>query len=168
VTTKGEIVTAEQLHRTNSPDIKVLVPKGMIVSYEYSSQYGNKVIFSNMSNEIEVSANYNSVVLDNVTGPLTVKSVYGHVEAVFDNQIKGPISIISIYGYVDVSLPVTIKADLKLDTSYGEIFAAPEFKIEFEDTSGSRKGERVVGKINGGGIKMDFTCNYGKVYLRKK
>jgi hypothetical protein len=169
VTTKGDIIAVEQLARTNSPDIKVKVPKGVIVSYDYTSQHSSNVRFMNMSNEIEVSANYNSVELENVTGPLTVKSVYGHVEALFTNDIKGPISIISIYGYVDVTMPVTTKADLRLNTSYGEIFASPEFKIDFDtSTGGSRKGDKVVGKLNGGGISMDFTCNYGKVYLRKK
>jgi hypothetical protein len=169
VTTKGDIISVYQLERTNSPDVKVLVPKGVIVSFSYESQYGSDVKFANMSNEIEVSAQYNSVELNNVTGPLTVKTVYGHVDAVFDNTIKGPISIISIYGHVDVTLPLTTKANLRLDTSYGEIYAAPEFKIEFDTPADRvRSGNRVVGKINGGGINMNFACNYGKVYLRKK
>lgn len=169
VTTKGDIISVHQLERTNSPDVKVLVPKGVIVSFSYESQYGSDVKFMNMSNEIEVSAQYNSVELNNVTGPLTVKTVYGHVDAIFDNTIKGPISIISVYGHVDVTLPTTTKANLKLDTSYGEIYASPEFKIEFDSSDDRvRRGNSVAGKINGGGINMAFTCNYGKVYLRKK
>jgi DUF4097 and DUF4098 domain-containing protein YvlB len=145
------------------------VPKSVIVSFSYESQYGGEAKFRNMSNEIEVDAQYNSIHLENVTGPLTVKTIYGHVEATLDQNIKGPISIVSVYGYVDIAIPSTTKADLKMNTSYGDIFADPVFKIEMET-----KGEmisytnKVKGKINGGGIPIDLSCNYGKVYLRKK
>ena len=169
VTDKGNVVTVQQLKKTNSPNIKILVPKGMIVSFSYESQYGGEAKFRNMPNEIEVSAQYNSIELENVTGPLTVKTIYGHVEASLDQNMKDPISIVSIYGYVDVAIPVTTKANLKMSTSYGEIFADPEFKIDI-DKAGDwiRYSDKVSGKINGGGINIDLSCNYGKVYLRKK
>ncbi len=168
VTDKGNVVEVYQLKKTSSPDIKVLVPKGMIVSFNHESQYGGDAVFRNMGNEIEISAQYNSVKLENVTGPLTVKTIYGHVEATFGTTINDPISIVSIYGYVDVALPQTTKANLRLSTSYGEIYVAPEFKIEV-DRQGEmiRYSDRVSGKINGGGINIDLGCNYGKVYLRK-
>lgn len=170
VTDKGNVVTVQQLKKTNSPNIKILVPKGMIVSFSYESQYGGEAKFKNMPNEIEVSAQYNSIVLENVTGPLTIKTIYGHVEASLDANMKDPISIVSIYGYVDVAIPVTTKANLKMSTSYGEILADPEFKIEMDRQGGDliSYSDKVIGKINGGGINIDLSCNYGKVYLRKK
>src|SRR5258706_14601592 len=69
VTDKGSVVEVGQLNKMNSPDVKILVPKGVIVSFSHESQYGGDVQFRNMENEIEVSANYNSVELENVTGP---------------------------------------------------------------------------------------------------
>ena len=102
VTVKGDVIEVNQLKKMNSPDIKVLVPKGVIISFSHESQYGGEAIFRNLENEIEVSANYNSVELENVTGPLTIKSVYGSVYAVFSANVKGPISIVSFYGHVDV------------------------------------------------------------------
>ena len=90
VTEKGDVVTVQQLKKTNSPDIKILVPKNIIVSFSYESQYGGKATFKNMSNEIEVDAQYNSIELENVTGPLTVKTIYGHVEAIMAPEMKGP------------------------------------------------------------------------------
>jgi hypothetical protein len=169
VTEKGDVVSVKQLKKTNSPNIKILVPKNIIVSFAYESMYNGKAEFRNMSNEIEVDAQYNSVELDNVTGPLTVKTIYGHVEARLDGSTKGPISIVSVYGYVDLAIPVTTKANLKMSTSYGEILADPEFKIDI-DRQGEmiRYSDQVSGKINGGGIVIDLSCNYGKVYLRKK
>jgi hypothetical protein len=169
VTDKGNVIEVHQLKKMNSPNVKIQVPKGVTVYYQHESQYGGEAKFKNLENEIEVSANYNSVELENVTGPVTAKSVYGHVEADFNANVKGPISIVSVYGYVDVTLPATIKADLKMTTSYGEIFAAPEFKIEYEKQGDMiRYDDRVNGKVNGGGMKVDLNSSYGKVYLRKK
>jgi hypothetical protein len=169
VTTKGDVIEVYQLKKTSSPDIKILVPKGIIVSFEHESQYGGDAVFKNIENEIEVSAQYNSVQLENVTGPLTVKSIYGGVEATFGSVIKDPISIVSVYGFVDVTLPEATKADLKMSTSYGEILVAPEFKIDIaREGSMINLSDRVNGKINGGGVNIDLSANYGKIYLRKK
>lgn len=169
VTEKGNIIEVNQLKKMNSPDVKILVPKGVIVSFKHESQYGGTASFKNMENEIEISANYNSVELDNITGPLTAKTVYGNIEATFSQNVKGPLSIVSIYGYVDVTLPATTKANLKLSTSYGEILVAPEFKIDIEKQDDMvRYSDRVNGKINGGGMNIDCRSDYSKIYLRKK
>jgi predicted membrane protein len=169
VTEKDGVVTVKQLNKTNSKKIRIQVPKGVIVSFSYESQYGNDVSFKNIESEIEISAQYNSINIDNCTGPMTIKSVYGSVDVNFGSTIKGPISIISVYGHADVTLPVATKANLKLSTSYGQIYVAPDFKIEIDKQGDMiRYSDRVSGKINGGGIDMDITCNYGKVYLRKK
>lgn len=166
----GNSVVVKQLKRTDSPEILIKVPKGVIVSFSYESQYGSEVKFRNMENEIEVSVNYNSVELINVTGPMTVKSIYGHVEAEFSESIKNPISIVSVYGYVDATIPSATKAELKLDTSYGEIFVAPELKIEVAPEGAmTQYSGRIKGKLNGGGaLNINLSSNYGKIYLRKK
>lgn len=169
VTDKDNVITVRQLKKMNSPRIKIQVPRGVTVSFSYESQYGGEASFRNIEGEIEVSAQYNSIELENCSGPVTVKSIYGSVDASFDPNTKGPISIVSVYGHVDVALPVAIKADVKMSTSYGEIYAAPDFKIDI-DRSGDmvRYSDRVSGKINGGGISIDLKANYGKVYLRKR
>ena len=169
VADKGNVIEVRQLKKMNSPQVKILVPKGIIISFSHESQYGGEATFKNMENEIEVSANYNNVELENISGPVTVKSVYGHVEADFNANLKGPVSIVSVYGYVDMTLPATTKANLKLSTSYGEILVAPEFKIEIEKQGDMvHYSDRINGKINGGGMVIDLSSNYGKIYLRKK
>jgi hypothetical protein len=56
-----------------------------------------------------------------------------------------------------------------MSTSYGEILVAPEFKIEIDKTGDMvRYSDRVNGKLNGGGINIDFRSDYSKIYLRKK
>lgn len=170
VTESGGKVVVNQLKRTGSPDIKIKVPKGVIVAFEYQSQYGGTVKLQNLENEIEVSAQYNSVEMENVTGPMTVKSIYGHVEAVFTSAIKSPISIVSVYGYVDMTIPASTKGKIRMDSSYGEMFVSPDLKIEV-DRQGElvQFGGKVYGKLNGGGdLNIDLSSNYGKIYLRSK
>ena len=66
-------------------------------------------------------------------------------------------------------MPVTTKANLKMNTSWGEILASAEFKIDIEKSGDMVKysDNNIKGKLNGGGIDMTLTSNYGKVYLRK-
>lgn len=169
VADKGSVIEVRQLKKMNAPEIKILVPKGLIVYFNHDSQYGGDATFKNMENEIEISAQYNSIELENVTGPLTVKSVYGSVDASFTNSVKGPLSIVSIYGHVDVSLPQATKANLKMTTSYGEIFMSSDFNLEITKKDGMMSwGDKVDGKLNGGGFAMDLRADYGKIYLRKK
>src|ERR1051325_8615856 len=100
VTEKGDVISVYNLKKNNSPDVKILVPKGVIVAFEHEGVMGNgTAIFKNMENEIEVSAQYNSVELENVTGPLTIRTIYGHVEVTLGAVIKDPVSIVSVYGY---------------------------------------------------------------------
>lgn len=174
VANKGDIVTVNQLSKTKSPQIKILVPKGVIIAYDYTSQYGGEAEFKNLENELEISAQYNKVELDNVSGPATVKTIYSSIDATFSTNVKGPISLISVYSTVDVTVPQAIKANLSMKTSYGEMFAAPELKIELDRQVGkdgemvNMSANKVIGKINGGGIKLDLRSDYSKIYLRKK
>ena len=142
VNNSGSAVVVNQLQKTKSPGIKILVPKGVIISYEYESQYGHEAKFKNLENELEISATYNSIELENIT--------------------------------VDVTLPASLKADLNMKTSYGEMHVAPEFKIELDRTTDkdsdmvNMSANKVLGKINGGGLKLDLRSDYSKIYLRKK
>lgn len=170
VTESGNVIKVYQLKKMNSPNIKILVPKGITVAYSFESQYGGDIRFKNVESEIEIAATYGNVDLENVTGPMTVKTIYGSVDAVFASSMKDPISIVSVYGHVDVTIPATTKADVELGTSHGEILVSPELKIEVAKTNDLVKvsTDKVTGKLNGGGLSIDLSCTYGKVYLRKK
>jgi len=166
--------TSIEVNQVSSKDeaIKILVPKGVKISYAYSKvSNSGKANFKNVENEIEISVAYNSVKLENVTGPVTVNAIYGSVDAVFKGTVAGPVSIVSIYATVDVSIPVTTKANLKLNSMHGDTFASGDLKIEMEKTTGDdmvRYGSgNVKGKINGGGIDFSLRADYGKIYLRK-
>ena len=171
VTEKGSTIEVNQVSQRDG-EVKIMVPKGVSVSYTFNKVMNNgKAYFKNIESEVEISVQYNSVELENVTGPLTAKAVYGSVDAKFNDNIKGPISIVSIYGHVDIAIPVATKANLKMSTSYGEIFAAADLKIDLEKTESpdmvSYRSNNVKGKLNGGGSEITLKSDYSKIYLRK-
>ena len=166
---KGTTTEVNQIANSDL-SIKVRVPKGVIVSLNcHKVSNAGTILFKNMENEIEVSTDYNKIELENISGPVTVRALYGSVDATFNDNIKGPVSIASIYSTVDVSIPTTTKANLKLNTSHGEIFASADLKIELEKSGDGDMVDygNVNGKLNGGGLDFKLTSEYSKIYLRK-
>lgn len=169
VVDKNGVIEVHQLKKTDGPEVLIKVPKGVVISYSHSSPYGDEVELKNIESEIEISTLHNGVRLDNVTGPMTVKTVHGDVDASFGANIKSPISIVSVHGHLDVAMPVTTKASLKMGTVYGEIFVDPDFKLEIERSGNMIKySDNVAGKINGGGLDINLSSTHNNVYLRKK
>ena len=148
-------------------DIKVEVPTGIKVVVDNSSMNGEYIKMEGISNEIEISTNYQDLHLKDITGPISAKTVYGEVEASFSkvNQ-EGAISIYSVYGYVDVSLPPSSKGNFKLSTPYGEIYSNVDIQIETDKSSKSHSGNKISGVLNGGGVDISLKAAYGDVFLR--
>jgi len=169
VVENGGTVEVNQVASSNL-DLEIMVPKGVVISFAcHKMSDAGTVIFKNMENEIEISTDYNAIKLENVTGPATVRALYGPIDAKFSDNIKGPISIVSVYSTVDVAIPQATKANVRLSTSHGEILASSEFKIEMEKSPGSDMisyGSEVNGKLNGGGTDFKLTSEYSKIYLR--
>ena len=167
---KSGTIEVFQLKRMDGPRVKIMVPKGVTVSFSHSSPYGGEVTFRNVESEIEVSTVHNAVRLENVTGPLTIKTVHGEIEASFGANIKSPISLVSVHGLIDVTIPQATKADVKLSTGYGEMFVDPTFKFDFEDQGDWKRygSNKVNGKINGGGLELTLSSSHGNIYMRKK
>ncbi len=167
---KGTTYEVYQLKKMDGPRVKIMVPKGVTVYYTHASPHGSDIKFKNVESEIEVSTVHNGVHLDNVTGPMNIKTVHGEIEADFSAGMKGPISLTSAHGLVDVTIPVATKATMSMKTSFGEIFVDPAIKLEIEPKSDWVKygSNKVGGKINGGGIDITLSSDHNNIYLRKK
>ena len=159
-----------QLKKMDGPKVKIQVPKGVSVFYSHSSPYGSDVTFKNIEGEIEASTTHNGVHLENVTGPVNVKTVHGEIEADFNTNLKSPISLQSVHGLVDVTIPVATKATMNMNTTWGEVFIDPAIKLEIEPkTEWVKYGSgKVNGKINGGGLEFTLVSTHNNIYLRKK
>jgi hypothetical protein len=169
VVDKGTTIEVQQLKKMDGPDIKIMVPKGVVVSYAHTSPYGDEVEIKNFEGELEVSTVHSGVVLTNVTGPMSVKTVHGDIEASLGSALKSPVVIESVHGHVDVALPVATKANMKISTTWGEILVDPDFKFEIEKTGDMIKYDnKLSGKLNGGGLDIELESTHNNVYLRKK
>ena len=169
VSTEGDETTVRKVSNKSGRRYIVSVPAGVSLFYEHSNHDGGRLIIENIPNEIEVSANYNSVKITNASGPLAINSVYGSIEATFDeiNQ-DHTINLYSVYDHVDVTVPANGKANFTLATSYGEMFT--DLDLDFGNSDDMRKisSHKVVGKFNGGGVDFFVKSSYDDVYLRKK
>lgn len=167
---KGTTYEVYQLKKMEGPHVKILVPKGVSISYSHASPHGSDITFKNVESEIETSTVHNGVHLENVTGPLNIKTVHGEIEADLNANLKGPISLMSTHGLVDITIPAATKATMNLATSYGEILVDPAIKLEIEPKSEWVKygSNKISGKINGGGIEFTLSSTHNNVYLRKK
>ncbi|WP_316830494.1 DUF4097 family beta strand repeat-containing protein [Pedobacter aquatilis] len=133
VSEKGDEINVNTVRKgVRSGIITIKVPQDIKIAFNNTAVNQDELILRNLKNEIEISVNYTKIKLENNTGPMNVKSLYGSVDASFSGEIKGPVSIISVYGYVDVSMPASTKANVELGTSYGNLYAGEGFKIAVE------------------------------------
>lgn len=169
VVDKGNVIEVRQLKKTEGPKIKIMVPKGVVVSYSHSSPYGDEITVENFAGEIQVSTVHNSVVLTNTSGSTSVKTVHGDIDASLGAALTAAVRLESVHGHVDVALPVATKANLNLSTDWGEVLVDPAFKIEIERSGDlTRYSGKIKGKLNGGGSEITLTSNHNNIYLRKK
>lgn len=132
--------------------------------------------------ELEVSTMYNTISLENITGPVNAKTIYGELNAKLGSGVKGPISLVALFTFVDVSIPSSLKANVNLSSQEGNIYAAeglhiareiPKEKPVSDEQNLSLPKEPgrssdIKGTLNGGGLDLIVKTTYGKIYLRKE
>ncbi len=167
---EGNIVITQigDMHEQGSYVIQL--PKSMAVDYSHNTYNSELLHIAGVSQEIIVSTNYTNIELENVTGPMSVKTVYGSIDAAFSslNQTSS-VSLNSVYSHVDVTVPSSSKANLKLKTPYGQIYTDMDINVSAgEDGMKNVSSKKVAGTINGGGVDFIIQSGYDNIYLRKK
>ena len=169
VVEKGDVIEVQQLKKTEGPQIKILVPRGVAVSYTHSSPYGEDIDIRNFEGEIRISTIHSGVNLTNTSGPMSIKTVHGNIEASLATPLKAALNLESVHGHVDVALPVATKGTLTLSTNWGEVMVDPDFKIALESSGNLVSySNKIRGKLNEGGTEITLTSHHNNVYLRKK
>ncbi len=178
----GTAVDVDFVGKKDNEAVTIKVPNTMAI----------KVITTNIMNAswpvdikdfkgaLEVSTMYNTISLNNITGPVTAKTIYGELTATFATAVKGPVSLVALYKFVDITIPAGLKANLNVSSQNGSIYAADGLDIKKEplkakssdgtDISGLNEHGRaseIKGTLNGGGIDLILKTSYGKIYLRK-
>jgi len=164
----GDAIEVNPMSKRSGPNYKIQVPRNVKVFYEHSTAYGDKVVIKDISSEIEASTNHSSLWVENVTGPMTINTVHGQIEAIFSevNQAS-PTTIVSVHGLIDVSLPSNTKVNLKMRTAWGEIFTDMDISMD-KATESNSSTTKISGTINGGGVPMDISTSHSNIYLRTK
>ncbi len=146
----------------------IRIPSSYNIKFDHSSYTGEYVRISGISGELDITANYNDVFLEDVTGPMAVKTVYGSIEVILDNISQdGSLSFYSVYEYVDLKIPSNLKANVSLKATYGQIYSNCDIAIA-KDEDGWKQitTSKVKGVLNGGGVDLIAKSAYENVYLR--
>ncbi len=166
----GDVTRVKRVGNKTGKRYIIKVPRSVSVFYEHSHHDGGKLMVTDLESELEVSVNYNSVHLENVSGPMAVNTVYGSIDAIFSsvNQ-NNSITLYSVYSHVDVSVPTNAKANFQLSTTYGDMFS--DLDLDFgtsEDDMKKLNANNMVGKLNGGGVDFVIKSSYSDIFLRNK
>jgi len=167
VVKEGTDILVRPLSPRSDTRYTIKVPKNMSLYYKHSTHWGEDFVLNNHSGELEISTNHNDITLTEVTGPMTVKTVHGEIEAKL-STIKSPLSMVSMHGYIDLSLPASVKANVELQNNWGEMFT--DFDIKMDQSADMKKlsSSEVRGTINGGGSDIQLSSSHGDIYLRKQ
>ncbi|PHI20683.1 hypothetical protein CEQ90_06430 [Lewinellaceae bacterium SD302] len=166
VSEENGVIIVEQVGK-ECERLSVSVPNSASVSYEAVGTNGGKLTVSDFSGELDVSIQYHSVKLTNVTGPMAVNSIYGGITATFESAPTENVQLLSSYSDVDVTMPAAAKADVQLSTSYGSMYTDFELTVGGTEESNMHGGGGLNGKLNGGGPVISLTATYDDIYLRK-
>src|ERR1041384_5080351 len=84
VNDKGTTYEVYQLKKMDGPHVKIMVPKGVTISYRHTSPHGSDIKVRNVESELDISTVHNGIELDNITGPANVRTVHGKLEVIFN------------------------------------------------------------------------------------
>lgn len=163
------VIEVNSISRNTDSRYIIKVPRNVGVKYSHNSPYGSDVKISNLESELELTSLHNDVILENVTGPATINTVHGDIDAIFStlNQ-DSPTSIASVHGHLDVSLPANSKANLTIKTTWGEIFTDMDIQMDVNKDMRKISSQTVNGTIGGGGVALMLSSTHNNIYLRKK
>lgn len=127
------------LNAFHSIDAYIRVPKDVSIKYTNSNVSASDITIRGVSSELEISQSYSDVELIDVTGPMTVQSIYGDVDLDFISlQQSGSVSINATYGEVDLSMPKNSKANMLMKTGFGEAYTDFDIKVDRKITDDDR------------------------------
>lgn len=112
----------------NDAEVQIKVPNNVALSINNSGWpafvSGNKTItLNNIKSEITISAQFENFKLNNLIGPLSIKTFSGNIEIQLNKEFKEPISAYTTSGFIDMTVPEDAKADLTVSTLQGVIYA---------------------------------------------
>lgn len=156
VSEKENLTLISLVEKSDELGVKIKLPSSVALSIKTTglTQRDSTIIaISNIKAEIDASAQYEHFKLTNVTGPVSLKTLYGNIEGKLTQSFKGPISLVSVYGFVDVTVPENAKADMSISTQHETLYAAKDLKLVVDENppkeNQSLSAVAVNGKLEG-------------------
>lgn len=145
----------------------ISVPKNMMLKIDYTGWQVEDVEIFRMEGEIEAKSNIGDLIFVDVTGPIVAHTLSSEIEVTFSTLSQDyPSSITSTSGDIDVSLSATSKGLFRMSTISGGVYT----DLDFDLAGGNMRsiaGQKVQGKLNGGGVEVLLKTISGDVYVRE-
>ncbi len=95
---------------------------------------------------------------------IQIKTISGNIE-IF--EVRGDILAKSISGFIDVSLDKDLSVDLNMSSISGSIYS--DLAIDYPKNRQEKYlvGQKIRGKLNGGGANIELSTISGEIYLRE-
>lgn len=164
---EGNEIHVTKVKKHDDSEYTIKVPKGYALDVSSRSQGGDDVKIMNIDKEVTVSLTYGDLIMQDITGPVSAKTLYGDIDLSFTKVAPNSNNTIhASYGHIDMTIPESTKASFSISNSYGETFTDLKFE-SILDTS--CEGCQKTINLNGGG-ETTFTLksNYEDIYLRKR
>lgn len=169
----GQNLNIRQISNTCScNEVTIKVPKSMNISVAHDNYDAEVLMVKNVSSELEITTNHHEVRLEDVTGPMAVKTVYGSIDAKFSQLSQvGSVSLYSVYELVDVTIPRSSGMNVTLAAPSGNVYSNVDVNITSNKNTGSHNschsGTTITGTLNGGGVEFSVKSAYEDVYFRQ-
>lgn len=162
--------------------IKIPVKTHLKISFAYGAPE-SKAIFRNLAGELELEGAMTEVLLDGITGPLTLsgaakafstgifqKIVLTNVQIAKNQKSTNNnlpfLNIITSYADVDISLPKETKATIQVDSPYGNFYSDLDIIPKQQPLPAVK--DRYFGDLNGGGKMIVINTRNGNIFIRKQ
>ncbi len=171
---ESDILISGGLPQFRNAKYSFKIPNNLMLIVNSESFHAGNIKVKKVSKEINIKAKISKLILEDITGPLVLNNMSGDIEIVYSklNQ-ESPTSITTLSGAVDVSLPADTKANIVLQTMSGGFYTDLDLEMKEEKKENEKLkyffgGQKIVTKMNGGGVVISINNMNGNVYLRKK
>lgn len=109
--------------RSREAVFTMTVPKEMGLNIDYKNWNSENLIIKNMKGGIEAQVSTSNVILDQVTGPLSISTHSGNIEVKYENVSSEAVTVLSSSsGDIDIAIAETANIDFNISQTSGEIF----------------------------------------------
>lgn len=166
--------------RTNvmhSTEISLKIKVPVRSSLKLQTMGDGDVVVDNIEGELELGNADGSIKATRVAGTVLAQTLDGDIVVEMKKvDASKPMSFSTMDGDIDLTLPSSTKANLKVSTPGGDLYTDFDFDVDQTTERNNESDEdgfkmtimsKVLARINGGGLEINFKTYDGDVMVRK-